>query len=49
VANKWVLKQRLNNAIVAKAKGLATIDPNVVYDVLLHLTAQHSQLLLMVH
>jgi hypothetical protein len=33
--DKWVLKQRVNNAIVAKAKGLATIDPNVVYDVVI--------------
>jgi len=32
--DKWVLKERINNAIVAKAKGLATIDPNVVYDVI---------------
>jgi len=31
--DKWVLKERSNNAIVAKAKGIATIDPNVVYDV----------------
>ncbi len=28
----WVLKQRSNGSVVAKAKGAATIDPNTTYD-----------------
>jgi hypothetical protein len=28
----WVLKQKVNKVTVAKAKGLATIDPNTTYD-----------------
>ena len=28
----WVLKQKSNGSVVAKAKGAATIDPNTIYD-----------------
>jgi uncharacterized delta-60 repeat protein len=31
--NKWILRQRVNGAIVAKTKGAATILPNVFYNV----------------
>lgn len=31
--NKFVLRQRINGVIVAKTKGLATLAPNVAYDV----------------
>jgi len=30
-SEKWVLKQRVNGKVVAKAKGIKTIDPNTVY------------------
>jgi hypothetical protein len=28
---RWVLKQRVNGRVVAKAKGIKTIDPNTAY------------------
>jgi VCBS repeat-containing protein len=28
---RWVLKQRVNGRVVAKAKGIKTIDPNTIY------------------
>lgn len=31
--DKWILKQRSGGKVVAKSKGLSTIDPNVAYDV----------------
>ena len=31
--DSWVLKQKVNKSVVAKAKGLATINPNTTYDV----------------
>ncbi len=31
--DKWILKQRVGGAVVAKAKSISTIDPNVFYDV----------------
>ena len=31
--DSWNLKQKVNKSVVAKAKGLATIDPNTTYDV----------------
>jgi hypothetical protein len=34
--DRWVLKQRINQTIVAKGKGIATIDPNVFYDVVIN-------------
>jgi hypothetical protein len=34
--DRWVLKQRINQTIVAKGKGIATIDPNVFYDVIIN-------------
>jgi hypothetical protein len=30
--DRWILKQRINQTIVAKQKAISTIDPNVVYD-----------------
>ncbi|HSP06050.1 MAG TPA: hypothetical protein VLR94_02685, partial [Acidobacteriota bacterium] len=30
-SNRWILKQRINKKIVAKAKFVSTIDPNVFY------------------
>jgi putative Ig domain-containing protein len=32
--DRWVLKQRINKTVVAKGKGIAPIDPNVDYDVI---------------
>lgn len=32
--DRWVIKQRINKTVVAKAKGIITIDPNVDYDVI---------------
>ncbi len=34
--DRWVLKQRINQTIVAKGKAIATIDPNVFYDVIIN-------------
>ncbi|HEY7160444.1 MAG TPA: Ig-like domain-containing protein, partial [Acidobacteriota bacterium] len=31
--DKWILKQRVGGAVVAKAKSISAIDPNVFYDV----------------
>src|SRR5262245_15115760 len=31
--DKWTVKQRVNGRVVAKGKGLATILPNVAYNV----------------
>ena len=31
--DRWILKQRSNGAVVAKAKGIKTIDPNTDYNV----------------
>ena len=31
--DKWILRQRVNGSLVAKTKGIATILPNVFYDV----------------
>jgi hypothetical protein len=31
--NRWILKQRVNGSVVAKAKGIKTIDPNTDYAV----------------
>ncbi|HSP05745.1 MAG TPA: putative Ig domain-containing protein, partial [Acidobacteriota bacterium] len=31
-SNRWILKQRVNGPVVAKMKGVLTIDPNVSYD-----------------
>lgn len=31
--DKWILKQRVGGSVVAKAKVMQTIDPNVSYDV----------------
>ena len=33
--NKWVMKERVGGVVVKKAKGLSTINPNTVYDVLI--------------
>jgi Putative Ig domain len=30
-SDRWVIKQRINKTVVAKAKGILTIDPNVDY------------------
>lgn len=32
-SNKWILKQRVNGAVVAKTKASSQIDPNVFYNV----------------
>jgi hypothetical protein len=32
-SDRWVIKQRINKKVIAKAKGIITIDPNVDYDV----------------
>ena len=31
--DRWILKQRAGGRVVAKSKGISTIDPNVAYDV----------------
>jgi hypothetical protein len=33
-SDRWVMKQRINKVVVAKAKGILTIDPNTDYDVI---------------
>jgi uncharacterized delta-60 repeat protein len=35
-SDRWVMKQRVNKTVVAKAKGILTIDPNVDYDVIVN-------------
>ncbi|HSE41778.1 MAG TPA: hypothetical protein VLH08_13525, partial [Acidobacteriota bacterium] len=32
-SGKWILKERSNGKIIAKAKGFAAITPNVLYDI----------------
>jgi hypothetical protein len=43
-SDKWVLKQRVNGAIVAKVKASATIDSNVFYNVVLSYNGTQFQL-----
>lgn len=33
-SDRWLIKQRINKKVIAKAKGIVTIDPNVDYDVI---------------
>ena len=38
---KWILKERSNGKIVAKAKGFAAITPNVLYDIVVAFDGTH--------
>jgi hypothetical protein len=40
-SGKWILKQRSNGKIVAKAKGFAAITPNVLYDIMVIFDGAH--------
>lgn len=40
-SGKWILKERSNGKIVAKAKGFAAITPNVLYDIVVVFDGVH--------
>lgn len=42
--DKWILKHRVNGAVVAKGKAISIIDPNVSYNVQLNYNGTQLQL-----